>query len=399
MVARSFANRIYQGVFYLAAGLIYAAVFMRTFLLYRDTAVLGQVLGLLLLYLALFLAEMALARQRIIWFHVYLTLQTILTTLLIYGPEFHEYDYFALLYSILGMQIMQRISVHTGAPWILVYLALLGYKFFRFEGPMEGLTRLLLFGSIIVFLASYSYATRRAQEASSHNQSLMLELQDANHELEQYADTQEKLGIVHERQRLARELHDSVTQSIFSMTLTTQSALLLLDKDPSQVGSQLERLNQLAQNAMAEMRTLISELRPEQTMAGGLESALRKHINSLHLPEGMTVTLDVDGEQEIPAPEAQGLFRIAQEALNNVIKHAAASKTSVRLHMEKPNWIEIDDNGLGFNPQQVLGGGHVGIAGMHERAEEIGWNLTIQSATGKGTHIRVDKMYPEDERK
>ncbi|NJD60855.1 MAG: sensor histidine kinase, partial [Anaerolineae bacterium] len=239
---------------------------------------------------------------------------------------------------------------------------------------------------------------RRAQEARSRNQLLMQQLQDANQELEQLAYTQEKLGIVRERQRLARELHDSVTQNIFSMPLTTQSALLLLDKDPKRVGAQLERLNELAQNAMAEMHTLISELRPEPMTSGGLVSALRQHIADQHLPEGLSVKLNVDGERELPHLEAQGLFRIAQEALNNIVKHANASNASMHLHLDTPFWIEIIDDGSGFDPQQALEGGHIGLAGMHERAEEIGWDIIIHSAPGEGTRVRVEKKSPIEER-
>ena len=398
MTSRRTVDWIYQGVFFLATGLIYVAVLLRSFLLYRETPVLGQVLGLLLLFIGLFLAEMALTQYRLIWFYIYLVLQTILISLLIYGPEFTEYDYFLLLFAILGMQMVRRLSAKASLSWILVFLVLIGYKFFRFEEPIEWLTRLLLFGSIIVFLASYSLAARCAQEARRHNQSLMEQLQDTNQKLEQYSDTLEKLGTARERQRLARELHDSVTQTIFSMTLTTQSALLLLDKDPTRVGSQLERLNLLAQSAMAEMHTLISELRPEQGVDGGLETAIRQHINRQHLPDGLSVSLEVEGEQVLSSLEAQGLFRIAQEALNNIVKHAHANNARLHLHLDEPYWIEIDDNGQGFDTQQAFGGGHVGLAGMHERAEEIGWNFIIQSDPGKGTHIRVEKINPGEER-
>jgi len=398
MTARRNVDWIYQGVFYLVVGLIYVAVLLRSFLLYRDSPVLGQVLGLLLLFMCLFLAEIGFAKRGNIWFHIYLVLQTILTSLLIYGPEFDEYDYFSLLFAILGMQLIRQLSTKVSLSWILIFLVLIGYKFFRYEEPIEWLTRLLLFGSIIVFLSSYSLAARRAQESRCYNQSLMQQLQDANQELEQSSDTLEKLGIARERQRLARELHDSVTQTIFSMTLTTQSALLLLNRGPTQVEPQLERLNVLAQSAIAEMHTLISELRPDQGGDSGLATALRQHINHQHLPEGLSVTLEVDGQQGLPPLETQGIFRIAQEALNNVVKHSCASHANIHLHMDEPCWIAVDDDGKGFDTQQAFGSGHVGLAGMHERAEEIGWNLTIQSTLGQGTHIRVEKKYTGKER-
>jgi signal transduction histidine kinase len=398
MSGKHFADRIYRGVSYLAAGLIYAAVLMRTYLLYRDTPVLGEVLGLLLSFLILFLVELALVKRGSPWFYVYLILQTIVVTLLIYSPAYAEYDYFSLLFAILGMQVMQRISANRGALCIVVFLILIGYKLIRFEAPMEGVTRLLLFGSIIVFLAAYSLATRRAQEATSQSRSLRQQLETANQKLEQYADTQMKLGVVRERQHLARELHDSVTQTIFSMTLTTQSAFLLLDKNPERIGSQCERLNQLAQSAMAEMQTLISELGPEPVTGSGLVAAVRRLLSGQQFTEGLDVTLEVDGERELPPLEAQGLFRIVQEALNNVVKHASTRSASLRLHMNEPFWIEINDDGQGFDTQQAREGGHLGLASMSERADEIGWDLTIQSTPGEGTHIRVEKRHPIEER-
>jgi len=102
--------------------------------------------------------------------------------------------------------------------------------------------------------------------------------------------------------------------------------------------------------------------------------------------------MEVEGEQALSTAEGQGLFRIAQEALNNVIKHAHASHVNLRLHLAEPYWIEIKDDGRGFNVQQAHGGGRLGLASMRERADEIGWETQIQSSPGVGTNIRVEKM-------
>ncbi len=386
---------IYQGVFYLATWLIFTAILLRTILFYRDTPVIGQIISLLLLFIVVFLVEQTLLKHTNIWFHINLGLQTLLISSLIYSRIFNEYDYLSLLLGILGMQAMRRLSLKSGIIWIIAFLVIIGYAFFHFEGFVEGLTRLLLFGSVIVFLSSYVFAVRRTQEAHAHNKSLTVQLEDANAKLEQYSQNLEQLGKARERQRLARELHDSVTQTIFSMTLTTQSALILLERDPSQINTQLDRLNQLAKSAQAEMRTLISELSPEQMVGAGLVAALRQHINTRQLPEGLSVKIEVNGEQALLPLEDQGLFRIAQEALNNVVKHSSATTANLRLHMDEPYWIEIDDDGQGFDLQRQYGGGRVGLAGMRERAEEIGWTLSIRSAPGEGTTIRVEKKNSE----
>lgn len=388
------SKMLYQSVFYLTAGLLYFAVLLRSVLLYQNTPYLDDVLLLLAGFLVLFLVGTAFSSRLGMWFHVYMGLQTILVCVLIYEPDFTEYDYFALLFAILGMQAFQSLSDRAGIVWIASFLVLIGIPFIYYQGVLEGIIRLLLFGSMNIFISSYSLATRRAQAARYHNQNLMKQLREANLQLETYSGTLRQLGIANERQRMRRELHDSVTQTIFSMTLTAQSALLLLDRDPSQVGFQMERLNQLAQSALAEMHTLISELRPEKHTGSGLEIELRKHLHERHLPDGLSISIEVEGKQKLSPAENQGLFRIAQEALNNIVKHSQASQACLHLHLVEPLWVEIEDNGRGFNPQETYADGQLGLVGMRERAEEISWELSIQSAPGAGTHIRVEKMVP-----
>jgi signal transduction histidine kinase len=139
------------------------------------------------------------------------------------------------------------------------------------------------------------------------------------------------------------------------------------------------------------MRVLISELRPEKVTEGGLAAALRRHLADRHVPESLAVSLEVEGDQPLSSAEEQGLFRIAQEALNNIVKHAQASEACIRLHLIEPLWMEIEDQGQGFDLVQVRNSGRVGLTSMGERAAEIGWNLRIFTAPGAGTRIRVEK--------
>jgi signal transduction histidine kinase len=392
MTGKRTSNWIYQGVYYLAAGLIFTAIMMRSYLHYQGNPALGQILTWLLIFLLFTILELLLSRRLGGWFHFYLAIQAILASLLIYNPNLKDYDYFSLLFAILGMQAMQNLTYRSGIAWIFLFILLISYPFIRSEGALEGSIRVLAFGSVIIFLSAYAFASRRAQEARIRNQSLVEQLQETNKQLQEYSDTLEKLGVAHERQRMARELHDSVTQTIFSMTLTTQAALLLLDRDIGQLKTQLERLNQLTQSALAEMHTLISELRTDKSARNDLVKILRQHLSSCKIPEGLSVSLDVEGEQRLSITEEQGLFRIAQEALNNVIKHAHASHVNLRLHLAEPYWIEIEDDGQGFDFQQAYGEGRLGFASMHERAVEISWNAQIKSSPGEGTHIRIEKL-------
>jgi signal transduction histidine kinase len=347
---------------------------------------------LLAVWLALFASEGAFSTRWPRYFPIYLALQISLAIALLALPGFG--DYFAVLFAPLGMQAMQRLNPKPGALWVGLFTPLIMLLLFKTYPAFQAIALAVIYTALNIFVASYALATRRAQAAHAQNQSLALELQEANRQLQAYSKQLEQLAVTRERHRLARELHDSVTQTIFSMTLTTQSALLLLaaHRDPSQASAQLDRLHQLSQSALAEMRVLISELRPEKVAEGGLVMALRRHLADRHLSEGLTISLEAEGDQALSLAEERGLFRIAQEALNNIVKHAQASQARIRLHLAQPLcWMEIEDQGQGFDLERARESGHVGLSSMGERAAEIGWNLRIITAPGAGTRVRVEK--------
>ncbi len=219
----------------------------------------------------------------------------------------------------------------------------------------------------------------------------MQELGETNRRLEEYTARMEQLAVARERNKLARDLHDSVTQTIFSMTLTTQSALMLIDRDFGRVEAQLERVNQLGKSALAELQVLISELDQHNDMHEELAAAIQHHLDAGGLPENLTIHLQIEGDQVLRPVETLNLFRIVQEAINNVIKHSRATEAFVRLHLEEPMWIEVQDQGIGFDLEKVQNSGKFGLRSMGERAQEIGWNLTTCTSPGAGTRIRVEK--------
>jgi signal transduction histidine kinase len=386
----------YPWIFPLATGLLFGAVLLRALFLYGQSPLLGQVLGQLLAWLLLLASEPTLSRRWPKYFPVYLALQTLQASLLMFAPGYTDYDFFAILFSILSMQAMQRLEFRPAALWLCLFALLTLLPLLLFSRLLDGLALGLLYISVDIFLATYARATRRAQAARARNQALAGELLASNRQLEAHAAQLEQLATARERHHLARELHDSVTQTIFSMTLTTQSALLLLDRDPARVPTQLDRLDELAQSALSEMRLLISELRPAQGLAGGLAAALRRHLAERHLPETLEVKLEVEGTEPLSSVEEQSLFRIAQEALNNIVKHAQAPRARLRLHLAEPFWMEIEDQGRGFDLPAAQASGRVGLASMRERAAEIGWQLRLTTCPGAGTCLHVEK--PAEER-
>lgn len=366
---------------------MFSAAALRAFLILRDSSFLGWVLLILAVWLALFVGEHFLA-QRWHWSTaVFLTAEAGLILLFLLTTE---EDFFGCLFAMLGMQAMQRYSARLVSVLIGIFAILTFGALFERTGFLQAMALTLVYTTLGAFMTAYIWSARVAAIAQEQEQKLMEELRAANERLEFRARQQQQLAVGRERQRLARELHDSVTQTIFSMTLTTQSALLLLNREPSQVSGQIERLNQLLYSALSEMQELITRLAPQAVLGGGLASALQHHAEERDRMHNLHVTLEVDGNDTLDPTEEAGLFRIAQEALNNVVKHAEVSRAIVRLHFAEPAWMEVEDCGSGFDPQQIPNG-RMGLAGMRERASEIGWCLQVKSAPGVGTTIRVER--------
>ena len=198
-----------------------------------------------------------------------------------------------------------------------------------------------------------------------------------------------------ERQRLARELHDSVTQALFSISLIARSAELMIAREPNPAAHIIQKmadLRQLTQGALAEMRALIFELRPGALQEEGLVEALRKHAAAIQGRDLLPVQLVLDGNGGIPRlkPAAEeALYRIAQEALHNVVKHAKATKVEVWLGSDGSFvTLRVTDDGTGFDASKVPAG-HMGLGTMRQRAEALAGHYAIKSSPGEGTTIVV----------
>lgn len=194
-----------------------------------------------------------------------------------------------------------------------------------------------------------------------------------------------------ERAHLARELHDSVTQALFAMTLVSRSIELLLDRDPVAAMARFAELRELQREALSEMRSLIFELRPGSIDRDGLAVALRTHAISLEGRVGLPILLEADLEQRLPLDVEEALYRIAQEALHNVVRHASARQVRVRLEREDgAARLIVEDDGRGFDVAAGIPEGHLGIAGMRARADRLGGRFTIGRRLGGGTRLVVE---------
>src|SRR5436190_4724457 len=200
-----------------------------------------------------------------------------------------------------------------------------------------------------------------------------------------------ELSTIEERKRLARELHDSVTQTLFSIGLTAEAAAALVDVDPARAKAELEQLQELTQAAMREMRSLIFELRPAELETDGLMATLRKHVDVLTSVYDCEIAVSLDAAHALAPDVERGLLRIAQEALANALKHSGASRVELGLGThDSVVVLRVADDGRGFDPAEAIARSRrLGLTSMRERVEALGGELTIDSAPGRGTTVTV----------
>jgi signal transduction histidine kinase len=192
-----------------------------------------------------------------------------------------------------------------------------------------------------------------------------------------------------ERSRLARDLHDAVTQTLFSANLIADVLPKLFEKRPDEARRRMAELRQLTRGALAEMRTLLLELRPSALVDASLKDLLSQLAEAMNGRVRIPVTVEARGDCQIRADVQVALYRVAQEALNNVVKHAAATHVEIQLH-GTPGSVElsITDDGVGFDPTRDRPD-RQGLEIMRERAEAVGARLRVDSRQGSGTMVVV----------
>jgi signal transduction histidine kinase len=209
-----------------------------------------------------------------------------------------------------------------------------------------------------------------------------------------------ELSFVEERNRLARDLHDSVVQKLFGIVLAAESAATLFDVDAERARGEVRRLQDLAQGAVGELRSLIFQLRPAAVESDGLAAALAKHVEVLRAAHRLDIDLDVVGAPRLRPGVDDEVFRIAQEALQNALRHAGSERVQVRLE-ENPERLALTvrDDGRGFDPgAPEHRSRRLGLTSMEERARALGGTLAIESRPGAGATIRLEVGLAPDSR-
>jgi len=372
---------------------------------------------LLTAFFLLLLIEPWLSRRSPRYAHLYLVVQSVIVGIIsLLTPGV---DYFATLLLSLGIQAMLVFPLGIGLRWLAVLTIIMATLMLYGHPFSQALPLVIMMSVVNVFIGFYVTVTREAERARAEaeaaresSQKLYDELQDAHEQLRAYAAQAEELAIASERNRLARDLHDSVTQSLYSLTLFTQAARERAEAgDLERVTHTLARIADTARRGLKEMRLLVYELRPLALEAEGLVGALQQRLEMVEGRTGVQTRLLLEPDEDIklPAHVEIELYRIAQEALNNALKHAQATSVTVRLALTpslalrgepvEPSGqatagqrieFEVSDDGCGFDPGAVADKGGLGLTSIRERTAGLGGALSLMSAPGQGTTLKVD---------
>jgi signal transduction histidine kinase len=364
--------------------LIYLAVLARTAGWGVDSFPVPPLVWILLIVFGAILATEPAITRRLAWYpRLYALVQSGLVIAMLYTAP--GMDILSMLFFPLSFQVVQYFGERIGFAWIGVFsLAMAGTFLFGME-TAPGILMLLLGTGSNALMGGYAGLIRRTDSKRRANQKMFAELQAAYRTLKDSAAREAQLAAGKERRRLVRELHDSLTQTLFSMNLAVQAAQLSPDKTAS-----LIRLQDLSRSAAAEVQTLVGAGPARSPAADELIPALRQLAEERRTRDRLAIELEITGARDLPGLAAANLYRITQEALNNVARHAGACRVFVRLQLDsRPISLEVEDTGTGFDLGAQDRSRRFGLTGMEERAREMDWDLEIFSAPGRGTRIRV----------
>jgi len=286
-------------------------------------------------------------------------------------------DSLNFLFLILSIHAALVLTRAAATLWIAIYYCAVSAAVLISQGT-QGLY------AIAFYLVAYSVCglfgnnLQQMELSREHNQQLIEELQSTQQKLQE-------LAVVEERNRLARDLHDSVKQQVFAISMQLSAARNSLTENDKAFPSVIEA-ERLAQQAGAELTTLIHELRPPNLEHKTLSAALQGHLAEWSRQTGIEVDSTIEENLTLTLPAEQALFRMAQEALSNVARHSKASKVAVTLVNENDEIkLTIEDNGIGFGMERIAKG--VGLDSMSERLEAVGGRLEVSSQKTKGTRV------------
>ncbi|MDY6892758.1 MAG: PAS domain S-box protein [Chloroflexota bacterium] len=301
-----------------------------------------------------------------------------------YGQEFFGYDESEILgRSVVGTIVPEKDSSGNDLRLFIKDVLLHPHKYGSSEN--ENMRK----NGERVWIAWTNKAIRDPEREQPEVLCIGIDRTEQKQAQERLAEEMQEKVAASERNRLARDLHDAVSQTLFSASLIAEVLPRLWEKDQDEGKRRLEEVRQLSRSALAEMRTLLFELRPAALAEAELSDLLQQLADTVTGRARLPVTLKISGKMALPTEVKVALYRIAQEALNNITKHSGAQQVNVELEYRQDRVVlKVSDNGKGFD-ETTQAPESLGIGIMKERANAAGADLKIESTTGRGTTVSV----------
>jgi len=308
--------------------------------------------------------------------NLYFGAQTFVLTL-VFMLGSNTTDAFNFLFLLLAIHTAVVLSGKPAVIWIAIYYFIISGIILTTRG-LDGAYAILFYLVAYVVCGFFGYTLQQAELARDRNQQLVDELKETQQKLQE-------LAVVDERNRLARDLHDSVKQQVFAISMQLSAARTALSETDKAYQSVTEA-ERLAQQAGAELTTLIGALRPPGLESKTLANAIKEHMEEFSRQNKIESEIKTDSDVSVNVQSEQALFRVLQEALANVARHSKADKVMVELKSdENAVTLTIEDNGIGFNTEQIAKG--IGLDSMQERLIAVNGKIDVVSEKSKGTHV------------
>ncbi len=315
-------------------------------------------------------------------------------------------SYFPIIFFVLSVDAMLAYPLRVAAVWILLFCLISGVNFIYGFGWLPGLQHLVPYACGYFFFGVFTNSLYQARIAQMRSQRYLDHLHRANQQLKESAERIESLTISQERNRLAREMHDTVGHRLTVAAVQVEGAQRLMEANPQKAAAMLETVRSEIGQALKEIRQTVSRLRQPTEADLPIGQAIQQMAAAFQKGTGLNITVEVsEGMPALPYTYHMALYRAAQEGLTNVQRHAQASHAWLRLDCREGEiWLILHDDGRGFSGQETHNG--FGLLGIRERAAQLGGNLTVQpihrrdpssGETDKGTLLVFSLPLPKGE--
>jgi signal transduction histidine kinase len=325
-------------------------------------------------------------------FHLYLAIHGCLVAALLFlQPGWTMYP---ILYFPLSVSAILALTIRPGGYWVIAFTLVTAASFAVGMNPGEGLVALFLYGVILAFAAAFANALVRANDARRESHELLVELQEAHEQLQEYALHAEEIAVVEERNRLAREMHDTIGHRLTVASVQLEGAQRLCSRDPERAAGMVATVREQVREALSELRSAVATLRTPVEADLQLRSSLTRLITDFEQATGLAVHQVLpDGMPDLPDAHRLALYRAAQEALTNVQRHAGAQQVWLVLGRDREAvTLLVGDDGQGLSLSKEQKG--FGLRGLRERAEQLGGELHLEPRSGGGTQLSLRLPLP-----